>query len=90
MKHDSKCFFIIEKFNFSASCENEATKSARWMPWRQLPKKDAYHCDKPRLVVIRRLTRGCPNGETLVVLNYELCSEYIGTGEGTARTETSK
>jgi len=54
------------------------------MPWRQMPKKDAYHCEKPRGVVIGRLIRGCPNGETQSMLNRLLCTEYIGAGEGTA------
>src|SRR5205823_13891522 len=42
----------------------EATKGVRWMPWRQAPKKDVEHCDKPRGAVCRRYIRGCPNGET--------------------------
>ena len=44
--------------------ENKATKGVRWMPWRQAPKKDVEHCEKPRGAVCRRYIRGCPNGET--------------------------
>ncbi len=44
---------VSGNFNFSTSCE-EATKGVRWMPWRQTPRKDAYHCDKPRGAVIGR------------------------------------
>ena len=32
----------------------EATKSLRWMPRRQVPKKDVGHCEKPREAVYRR------------------------------------
>jgi hypothetical protein len=28
----------------------QATKSQRWMPWRQMPMKDVEGCDKPRRV----------------------------------------
>ena len=44
--------------------EKKATKGVRWMPWRQAPKKDVEHCEKPRGAVCRRYIRGCPNGET--------------------------
>src|SRR6185436_20817530 len=44
--------------------ESKATKGVRWMPWRQAPKKDVEHCEKPRGAVCRRYIRGCPNGET--------------------------
>ena len=27
--------------------DNQAKKSARWMPWHQEPKKDVVSCDKP-------------------------------------------
>ena len=46
------------------SRESKATKGVRWMPWRQAPKKDVEHCEKPRGAVCRRYIRGCPNGET--------------------------
>ena len=32
---------------------NQVTKSIRWMPWRQKPKKGVVHCDKPRRAVCR-------------------------------------
>ena len=42
----------------------KATKSQRWMPWRQEPMKDVGDCEKPRVAVYLALIRGCPNGET--------------------------
>ncbi len=30
----------------------QATKSARWIPWRQQPMKDAINCEKPREAVM--------------------------------------
>ena len=41
----------------------EATKSARRMPRRQGPKKDAVHCEKPRGVVCRRRSGGIRMGK---------------------------
>ena len=35
-----------ESINFSVSHE-QARKGIRWMPWCQMPKKDAVHCEKP-------------------------------------------
>ena len=59
------------------------------MPWRQEPKKDAVHCDKPRGVVCRRYIRGCPNGETRLNDLQAPAAEFIGSTEGTRGTETS-
>ena len=42
----------------------QATKSQRWMPWRQMPMKVVGGCDKPRGAVYQALIRGSPNGET--------------------------
>ena len=42
----------------------KATKSQRWMPWRQEPMKDVGDCEKPRVAVYLALIRGYPNGET--------------------------
>ena len=42
----------------------QARKSARGMPWHWEPKKGVAIYEKPRLAESRRLTRGCPNGET--------------------------
>ena len=42
----------------------QATKSQRWMPWRQVPMKDVGGCEKPRGAVYQALIRGSPNGET--------------------------
>jgi hypothetical protein len=41
----------------------EATKGLRWMPWRQVPKKDAGHCEKPREAVYRRRSEGIRMGK---------------------------
>lgn len=47
-------------------CERniQATKSQRWMPWRQEPMKDVNDCEKLRGAVYWALIRRCPNGET--------------------------
>ena len=42
----------------------QATKSQRWMPWRQMPMKVVGGCEKPRGAVYQALIRGSPNGET--------------------------
>ena len=42
----------------------QARKSARGMPWHWEPMKGVAIYEKPRLAESRRLTRGCPNGET--------------------------
>ena len=47
-----------------ASLFFQATKSQRWMPWRQEPMKDVYDCEKLRGAVYRASIRRCPNGET--------------------------
>ena len=63
------------------------------MPWRQVPKKDVEHCDKPRGAVCRRYIRGCPNGETRrrdASLQRRLPTESIGRETGTRGTETSQ
>ncbi len=31
----------------------QATKGARWMPWRKMAMKDVASCDKPRLAASR-------------------------------------
>ena len=43
---------------------SQATKSQRWMPWRQMPMKDVGGCEKPRGAAYQALIRGYPNGET--------------------------
>ena len=43
---------------------SQATKSQRWMPWRQMPMKDVDGCDKPRGAAYQASIRGSPNGET--------------------------
>jgi hypothetical protein len=47
-----------------ASLFFQATKSQRWMPWRQEPMKDVSDCEKLRGAVDWGLIRSCPNGET--------------------------
>ena len=42
----------------------QATKGARWMPWRETAMKDVASCDKPRGAAKQALIRGFPNGET--------------------------
>ena len=46
-------------FNF------QATKSQRWMPWRQEPMKDVGDCEKLWGAVDQASIHRCPNGETL-------------------------
>jgi hypothetical protein len=43
---------------------SQATKSQRWMPWRQTPMKDVGGCEKPREAADQAVIRGSPNGET--------------------------
>ena len=47
-----------------ASLFFQATKSQRWMPWRQEPMKDVSDCEKLRGAVYWASIRRCPNGET--------------------------
>ena len=42
----------------------QATKSQRWMPWRQMPMKDVGGCEKLREAADQALIRRYPNGET--------------------------
>ena len=37
-----------EKRERTGSLQDQAKKSIGWMPWHQLPKKDAAICEKPR------------------------------------------
>ena len=53
---------LAKSVKFSVS-RKEATKSVRWMPRRQGPKKDAVHCEKPRGAVCRRRTGGIRMGK---------------------------
>jgi hypothetical protein len=41
------------------------------MPWLSMTMKDVISCDKPRSGANNRLTRGFPNGETLLVEDQE-------------------
>src|SRR5437588_11478960 len=53
------------KVNVSTCKKNsQATKSQRWMPWRQMPMKDVDGCEKPRGAAYQASIRGSPNGET--------------------------
>ncbi len=53
-----------ERARASRTKNSQATKSQRWMPWRQMPMKDVGGCEKPRGAVYQALIRGYPNGET--------------------------
>ena len=46
-KQRSEEMFAIERL-----LNGKATKSARWIPWRQQPMKDAINCEKPREAVM--------------------------------------
>ena len=46
---------------------DQATKSVRWMSWRQEAMKDAGTCDKPRGAGNQALILGFLNGETLPI-----------------------
>ena len=48
----------------ASSNYSQATKSQRWMPWRQMPMKDVGGCEKPRGAADQASIRGYPNGET--------------------------
>ena len=52
-------FHVLENEEIS-----QATKSQRWMPWRQMPMKDVDGCDKPRGAAYQASIRGSLNGET--------------------------
>src|SRR3954465_14728648 len=69
---------------------SQATKSQRWMPWRQMPMKDVGGCEKPRGAVYQASIRGYPNGETRLGSCQSTLPEHIGQWEGTGETETSK
>ncbi len=60
------------------------------MPWRQVPKKDVGHCEKPRGAVNKRYIRGYPNGETRCSEPAASHVEHIDVTRGTWGTETSK
>ena len=61
-KHDSHT--TSEDSRLRDQTQGQAKKSARGMPWHWEPKKGVAIYEKPRLAESRRLTRGCPNGET--------------------------
>jgi hypothetical protein len=60
------------------------------MPWRQVPKKDVGHCDKPRAAVNRRLSEDFRMGKPAAANPQHLPVEYIDQEKGTRGTETSK
>ena len=72
------------------SREDQATKGTGWMPRRQLPKKDAVSCEKPRGAASRLrsvdIRMGKPGGGNAP----SPMDEYIVHEEGTRGTETSK
>jgi hypothetical protein len=60
------------------------------MPWRQMPKKDVGHCDKPREAVYRRRSEDFRMGKPAVAIQRHLLVEHIDQEKGTWGTETSK
>ena len=57
--------------------DNQAKKSARWMPWHQEPKKDVASCDKPWRAVSRRRTMDFRMGQPGQSSVWSLSDEYI-------------
>ena len=82
----------VENCRASTSIKNnfQATKSQRWMPWRQMPMKDVDGCEKPRGAAYQASIRGCPNGETHHGCTVVPRPEHIGSEEGTRGIETSQ
>ena len=56
----------------------QATKGARWMPWRQEPMKGVARLRKASVSCLASLSRGFPNGVTLLDKIGELLAEHIG------------
>ena len=77
-----------KSINFSVS-RGEATKSLRWMPWRQVPMKDVGHCDKPRVTVNRFWSEDFRMGKPSAANPQNLLAEHIGFEKATQGTETS-
>ena len=68
----------------------QATKGARWMPWRETAMKDVASCDKPREAAEQALIRGFPNGETHCGKTAVRPAESIGGHERTQGSEPSQ
>ena len=60
------------------------------MPWRQEPMKDVGSCDKPRGAAEQALIPGISEWGNPPLVMRLLAPEYIGCGEATRGTETSK
>ena len=68
----------------------QATKGARWMPWRREPMKDVASCEKPRGAASKHRSGDIRMGQPSRCNDRLLLAEYIGQVEGTRGTETSK
>ena len=60
------------------------------MPRRQRPKKDVYHCEKLRGVVIKLRAADIRMGKPILGNARIAYSEHIAVERGTRGTETSK
>jgi hypothetical protein len=50
----SRCIPKRSASGEESSLVGQATKSTKWMPWRQEPMKDVAGCEKPRGVASRQ------------------------------------
>ena len=62
---ENKTFNVLSNYISKEIFCGQATKSKRWMPWRQEAMKDVVSCVKLRGVAKQTLIRRFPNGETL-------------------------
>ena len=60
------------------------------MPRRQRPKKDVYHCEKLRGVVVKQRSVDIRMGKPILGNARIAIGEHIASERGTRRTETSK
>ena len=60
------------------------------MPWRQMPKKDVGHCEKPRGAVYRLRSGDVRMGKPTAAIQRYLPVEHIDWEKVTWGTETSK
>ena len=60
------------------------------MPWRQRPRKDVYHCEKLRGVVVRHRSADVRMGKPALGNAGAARGEKIAALQGTRGSETSK
>ena len=70
--------------------KGQATKGARWMPWRQGPMKDVARLRKARASCLASSTRDFRMGQPGPLYRGSRPAQHIGRHEGTGGTETSK